>query len=393
MWLFNPSCELAVQRGSLSYTPPPLLAQLERDLRFLPLLLARSGEGVFLGRDNPNALPRRTDPFCLTTPERPAAASATQDTPRPWGWTRAVCHQLGLEEAARQWPTSTLRDLFSRRLSVALEERLKDNHPPAFFDFSAAPALVASMDELRRYMASCGPRIVLKSLWSASGRGVRFYDLDGSRPGDPEECRRHAERTLRADGALIAERRLERRAELSLMFEWQPPLVRPLYHSLYESAPMGAFGRELCGAPPPTSHLPDGWTHLTAERLAQALEQVLPRQLQPFIPTPLTIGVDAMLTSPDTLRPSVELNVRHTMGELSHAVEGLLSPHSRAAWSIRRFDAPGQARLFCEQQAGLHPLRRDANGGLESGFFTLAPIDNDALFAALGWAEEKGDTQ
>lgn len=43
---YNPSCELALQADSLSYTPRPLLSRMERELGCLPMLLAEPGDTV-----------------------------------------------------------------------------------------------------------------------------------------------------------------------------------------------------------------------------------------------------------------------------------------------------------------------------------------------------------
>ena len=166
---YNPTCEMAVQNGSVSYRPPLRLQLFERDLAEIMLWTSRPDDIVVADRPSDRFVERWQSAGLQMPgfePLRPHMAADHPDhTFAPWGASRAAAY---LFYGKDQWDSS-LRTLLSRRTSVEFERRMMQAGVPELLQCRPA-LLLTCADEAARLIGS--GRCAVKSLWSSSGRGV-----------------------------------------------------------------------------------------------------------------------------------------------------------------------------------------------------------------------------
>lgn len=145
---FNPGYELSAKRGQAHYTPTKPVRQLRHDLATLPTYYAAEGEGVLVPEDLPMEL--RTEQMVIR--------AEAGDRVVPWGAAPEV-PGIGCE-------TDVMCLLASRERSLELWEKLYD---PSLFGPMTSPRRVSEENEVPRE-----GRWVAKLDFSSSGRGVFF---------------------------------------------------------------------------------------------------------------------------------------------------------------------------------------------------------------------------
>ncbi len=377
---FNPTCEMAVRHDGMNYTPPLHVARMETDLSTIMMFLAEDGDKVVANAPDPELLnfwatPLTQGDFISVDEARRRIANGEKLT--PWGQCRSVMTKFGLAGEARRW---TLRRTLSRETSVAVEQRLAD------ILGEASPSTLLSTKEaletaLRTRLASGGA--VLKSLWSASGRGVRIYNDDG----DLAAALVFGQNCIAADGAVVVECRLDRVMEFSFLFTFGCGKADYLGVNPYHSSTNGTFGHEVIDSSAfdiLNKSIP-GWERIYVPTLARALEEELSG-----IGYEGPIGVDAMVHRDhggrERLRCCMEVNVRHCMGHVARAVGRHFAQNAVARWGVVSFAHDGQWDEFCATEAEKHPAKRDAMGRVVDGFFRLTSLGRDKRFGACGWA-------
>lgn len=384
---FNPSCEMAVRQGRDSYTPPRGIAAMEDDLAALMTFVSADGDCI-VGPEPDHELIEFWEPHVgrreyISWNE--ASQRARQgETIAPWGMSKAVLCKFGLTERARRW---AWRDMLSRRTSVMTEwgiARATATSP------TAKPIIAATEAEFRAAMADTSRTsngVAIKSLWSAAGRGVRFF---GGQE-DADAAMTYGMNCIRSDGGAVVETRLRRLAEFSYLFTAKGGEVKYEGINRYHSTDGGAMGWELAGPQPyiyDTSAL-DGDIAQSATNLASILRNVLTGTGYEG-----PIGVDAMVYSGKDgaahLRPCMEVNVRHCMGHVAQGVLRAMDPGVSVRWRTWHFNAPGEWDAFCAENSAAYPIELAPDGLIKSGFFRLTTAGRDVRFGACGWAGENG---
>ena len=366
---------MAVRQDGMNYTPPKALAKMEMDLAPLMAFLTSKGDKI-VGQEPDGVviemLDRQKKGTMFVSVEGARKMVASGEEFRPWGFSRATMAQFGMKEFARGW---NLRDLLSRRTSVMVEKIV--NGKLGCVD--AAEAVVTDgVGDVRDYLKR--GVVVVKSLWSASGRGVRFYGR-----GEESLAMEYAEKCIRADGAVVVERKLERVAELSFLFWADDRGVEYRGANAYRSGNGGAFGSEIIEgeAFDEISSVCERWEETYGETLRGALEETL-------MDTGYrgAVGVDAMVYRDEDgrlgVRSCMEVNVRYCMGHVANEVKKMMAEGAHGYWRIEKFGADGEWDAYCERMSKEKPLGMDENGRITSGFFRLTGLGNDVRFGACG---------
>lgn len=372
---FNPTCEMAVRQDGMNYTPPKTLAKMEMDLAPLMAFLTSKGDKIVGQKPDDvvlEVLDRQKKGTLFVSVEDARKMVASGEEFRPWGLSRATMAQFGMKELAKGW---NWRDILSRRTSVMVEKIVNSK----LGGVDAAEAVVTDgVGDVRDYLKRGD--VVVKSLWSASGRGVRFY---GRR--EDELAMEYAEKCIRADGAVVVERKLDRVAELSFLFWAGDRGVEYRGANAYRSGNGGTFGSEIIGAEAfeEISSVCERWEETYGETLREALEETL-------MDTGYrgAIGVDAMVYRDGDgrlgVRSCMEVNVRYCMGHVANEVKKMMAEGVHGCWRIEKFGADGEWDAYCERMSKEKPLEMDENGRITSGFFRLTGLGNDVRFGACG---------
>lgn len=207
--IFNPEHDMALAANSAFWTAPHAGRQLRSDLGWLPVLWAEDGDVVVV--DDVRAAVaatrklkvRHADVEFLSMDDKRRIAEMMSGVERPdvrpWGWDISVASQLRragfgqcpMPDAAA---LEKLRALSGRSTAARLLKHLRDNDSRLVGE----SVVVESMAQLYGCMKEWG-RIVVKSPWSCSGRGVRYLS------GNEDNILRWAEKTLRQCGHVTAE--------------------------------------------------------------------------------------------------------------------------------------------------------------------------------------------
>lgn len=279
---FNPGYELSAMRGQTHYTPSKPVRQLRHDLATLPIYYAAQGEGVLVPADLPTEL--RT--------EQMVSRAEAGDRILPWG--------AAPEVPGIGYDPDEMRRLASRERSLELWEKL---YEPSLFGPMMPPRRVSRESELPKE-----GRWVAKLDFSSSGRGVFF----------PRSTEEHQE-MLRRHQELYLEPWLDRVADRGYEFVRHPDGGIEYVGVHLFTTGQGRYGASLV-APREVvreqlRRQPTTPTH--EEYVAHLLERLRGYDFHGYAGP---FGVDTVVwRDGDHLRlaPSVEINLRRTMGHIA----------------------------------------------------------------------------
>lgn len=364
--LFFPENDLALARNLENYTPPVAAARLRHSGECLPLWYGEAGDSFVATGVNARwldgilaAFGNDIDVFDY----RPDAY-----VPAPWGWSpasRKVFKDLGFE--AHRLPSdgalARMRELSSRRTSIALRKRLSELLPQA----RLTPAAVecADIGQAERYLASV-PVAVVKLPWSSSGRGITTIEAGAnSRLNEIAGM-------IRRQGYVVCEPRLDRRSDFAFLFDMRGGRAEYAGLSLFRTESTGAYaGNILAPQEKIAAHLsaecdPDTFRSLPAA-LAKALGDLVGTDYEG------PLGIDMMTLEGDSRLALCELNLRMTMGHASlHLYRKYFVPGTTGTFRIfSRASAPAE-----------NPAPVVADRRLCAGTLQLNPPGSDFVFLA-----------
>lgn len=323
--LFNPSHDEALAAASPYYYPSKIARRLSADWAMLPMLWAEKGDVVYWP-DDKKEMSQSEEETMRNSGIR--MVRRREMTPRfwegitriePWGWDALVCHQLAKMGApARLLPSAErleqIRMLSARHTTTAVLPRLIDGLRAQGVPVTGESYIARDEEEVMRLVSKYG-RVVVKSLWSCSGRGVFTID-DCPTPSDEGRM----SKLLRTQDALEVEPRYEGVMDIALEFDAQASgdvIYRGL--SLFLTSPGGGYKANVVAKQEVLqSRLFQSCPVLEAhfQTLSRECEKVLSEVIGGRYEGPL--GVDMMVIKGDEgkllLHPCIEVNVRRTMG-------------------------------------------------------------------------------
>lgn len=222
-----------------------------------------------------------------------------EGTPAPWGWSANAVRQFRKAGVAGPFPdVERLRQLSHRRTALKLHRALQGRLP---YPLPPAPLEITSVSEL----PPCD-KIILKSPWSCSGRGV--VDCEGLAS---ERIRRRAFDSIRRQGSVMVEPKLKKIRDFAMLFNEG----RFCGLSLFLTSGTAYAGNIV--APQPELAAMLGVPYL--KETARAVERALPAGYRG------PLGVDMMIYSSESgetlICPTIEVNLRFTMGFVALALE------------------------------------------------------------------------
>lgn len=356
IFYFNPTCEMEVANGLVSYMPPRHLQLLRDDLSALPLVFANSNDAVLV-----HALP---DAQLLSLWEK-AGFSLPQFVlssdiksidstfvPEPWGLSPAACkwlHRFGL-----QWDDN-LRPFFSRQFALEILLKLQGSSLEHIINTEELPRPTSNMVEVGETLTSWG-QIVIKSPYSCSGRGVQI--LRQNILNDNIFAKTNA--VIKQQGLVMLEPLLDKICDFAYEFHIVDGKIQFLGYSYFNVNDSGQY--EKHHLPFDVSLLPDdaqalwhsGLIDTAKNELITAIESSdLPQHYNGYF------GVDAMVYKRQNgeicLQPCIEINLRYNMGIVAWALEQRLAPKSRGQFFIKARTDIDLSQFDAEQQK-LFPL-------------------------------------
>ena len=302
LYFFNPDNDLALAAGNGErYTPPAAALDLRRAGALLPLWWCDEGDEVLVETDEAvEVADSLKSSFGISgTAVRKSEAS---NHAAPWGWS-PLSARLMREGGAAGVPTpdeiERLRMLSHRRTSMPLARAM-----------GAEESIVArecfSEAEAEAAIAAAGGDAIIKQPWSSSGRGVM-----GTRSMRADALRCAIAGTIRRQGSIMVERRLEREADFAALFVSDGRRVRFEGASVFATLPSGAYaGNIVDSGDRLMERIP-----VDISAAIKGAEEYLTEAVAPHYRG--YMGIDMLAYRKGgrlMLDPCVELNLRMTMG-------------------------------------------------------------------------------
>lgn len=330
--LFNPSHDEALAAASPYYYPSQIARRLSVDWAMLPMLWAEEGDVIYVpnkmkdSSQEARAISQKEEETMRNRGIR--LVGRREMTPHfwdgithiePWGWDALICHQLvKMGAPARLIPSAErleqMRMLSARHTTTEVLPRLMERLRAQGVPVTGESYIAHDMAEVMRLVSKYG-RVVVKSLWSCSGRGV-FTIGDCPTPSDEGRINK----LLRTQGAVEVEPRYEGIMDLALEFDAKASgdvAYRGL--SLFLTSPGGGYKANIVAKQEALQKrlfqsCPFLERHF--QTLSHECEKVLSEVIDGRYEGPL--GVDMMVVKDDEgnlqLHPCIEVNVRRTMG-------------------------------------------------------------------------------
>jgi hypothetical protein len=399
IYLFNPTCELAVANGSLNFMAPAQLRRFENELSTLPWILADRKDTVLVDQIPSQQFTDRLESAGFLLPAFRETRSSLSDNEFlsgqkgflfPWGWSPAVhkllsplksgCCPKFLNSPVAEW-REIHHDLYSRKsaldvLQSITEQQISDQ----WLSCDDLPEICTNQEQIIALQQRWG-KVVVKAPWSSSGRGLQIL-----RQNEFNQTNRQViSGFLKQQGYVVVGPWHDKLLDLSFQFfSFGNGVIEyrglTTFSTDQKGHYTGNFIRELpAGRPPELNEF--------IQQNIPAAEKVLKLALQASEYSTNYfgwLGVDALIwkSSDGKLKfdPCLEINCRFTMGAIALNIRRHLSELSSGEFRIMH-GKEGQFAQFCAEMMKKDPLIID-NGKIVRGFLPLTPDSPGVLFGA-----------
>lgn len=359
--IFNPEHDIALAADNVFWTAPHAGRQLRTDLGWIPALWAEDGDIIVV--DDVNASESAIKKFkhanknvrCTTMQKLSSAINKyssgiysnfpDENTKisdieiLPWGWDKSIAYQLkrsGIsctlipsdEKIAAQREISDRAT--SSQLLLFLRKRLSKTRGEAYI----AKSIGEIEEKLKQW-----ERIVIKSPWSSSGRGVRYmYDKNPN-------IIKWAEKTINAMGHIMIEPYMNKIKDFGMEFTaMSDGSIRYDGLSVFSTMNGAYIGNMLMTEYEKENII----TQYISKELLSDTQKLISEWMKQRINTCYTgpFGIDMMIIGEEKrgcntpeyyLDPCVEINLRRTMGHVALSI----SPKENELGEIMRISYEG----------------------------------------------------
>jgi hypothetical protein len=399
IYLFNPTCELAVANGSTNFMAPAQLRRFENELGTLPGILARPGDIVLADRIPPQQFIDQLEAAGFALPNYRTTESSLSDEQFlseqkgflfPWGWSPATHKQISplksgcctkfLRSPIAEW-REIHRELYSRKSALTiLENIIAAQSSNEFLSLNDLPQICNSHDQITALQQKWD-KVVVKAPWSSSGRGLQIL-----RPQEYNQTNKQViAGFLKQQEYVVAGPWHEKVMDLSFQFY-------SFGDGIIEYRGMTSFSTDHMGR-----YLGNNIQELPAQ-IAPELHVFLKENLtktEQHLTKALTassystdyygwLGVDVLIWKSSDgkfkIHPCLEINCRFTMGAIALALRNHLADQSTGEFRMMH-SGEGEFASFCEAMKISEPLIIN-NGRIVKGFLPLTPLSPGSTFGA-----------
>ena len=393
LYVYNPTCDMAIENGTYSYMPPKALSVFENEITPLMAFLGDEHDYVLGNRQTTAHFKDFWQQLGINLPQFVSLQQLSQlkiSAVQPWGWSQLVERQI--EKLSLQVNTKphfeSLNDyklFFSRLTSVKLINELSQMNLHDRVSIPFSPQVVHTTVQIGELLKLHNKGIVIKNMWSSSGRGVLFIR---DRKTLDQNCN-WITAQLKKQGQLIVEPIYTKVQDASLQFIIDH---NRNYHFLginyFDADDRGHFEKEYLHTPDLIKNnlqIDEKWINELASQIITSMKTM---DIHQHYIGP--VGIDVMFFINENkklkLYPLVEANLRCNMGLINLSIKKLLSKKTKGHWQISTFKR-GEASIFYEQQVHQYPVQLNENGKITKGFLPLTPFTNTTRFAAWGIIE------
>lgn len=315
LFVFNPTCDLSISFRNANYQPNPLLVSFENELSYLMSFITNNGDGVVVEKIPDEHYQNFLSCILGFSPEFIQSNAKFSDnfSVIPWGWS-PVIHK---KYFTKKWDDSYTH-FFSRQTGYKLIDNCTWSLPqfikPLYFYCTDIKEVVKILHQYKR--------IVVKSPWSSSGRGVVFLNdlLD-------KMAMQWIDGFIKGQGFVYVEPQYDKIADFSLLFKSSFSGVEYVGETFFFTSDMKQYLGHYIGN---HCNIKEKITEysIVTEALIDNMSETF---LNAFKSLDLKnyhgwFGVDCMIVKQDSelrIVPFCELNVRCTMGFIAHAISKL----------------------------------------------------------------------
>lgn len=343
--IFNPEHDIALAYNSSFFTPPHAGRQLRSDLGFIPSLWADDGDFVLV--DDVEAALERVrhirsfahDVVFVSKDDIPALVADASGSLKiePWGWDKALCHNLQRYGISSEMLPATetldaIRTMSGRGWANKLRSRLSIYKKGVI----AIPREHTTVDDfLQSYSSYYRHCAVVKSPWSSSGRGVRYFSGE-LRPQDIGWLKN----VIKQQGSVLSEVYYNKVKDFAVeLYAHADGSVEYVGLSLFKTI-NGAYTGNIIASEA------EKWQMLGDDKVANTLRETIDeiiKVLHPYMKGVYSgpFGIDMMMLSEGILHPCVELNLRRTMGHVALSI----TPKTSEPQRLMRIDYTNRYHL------------------------------------------------
>jgi len=399
IYYYNPTCELAIANGDPNYQPPRLLSIFEKELGVLPMYFAKEADIILVKDLPPFSFIHNISEAGFPLPKFLKIEEALQNeefikTPKnflfPWGWSPAAhkrlkilkpgCSKSFMNSPVFKWDENH-KEIYSRKTALdILRKLLEQNNEKWLPPVGELPEVCISHQEIEKLQQNW-PRLVVKSPWSASGRGLQFL-----RKGEYNRTNRQViAGFLNNQGYVIAGPLYNKLADLSFHFYTKGKKeIEYRGQAAFITDNSGKYqGNYL-------SSLPENMNIEYKEFLKDKIP-ILSRMLKAAIEeSPLSdfyhgwMGVDAILYKDEgnnlMVHPCLEINCRYNMGAMTLKLRENIAEGSHGEWRIE-YGNKGSFMEKAEKLRKEYPVVLE-RGEIKEGFVSLTPEWPEGHFGA-----------
>ncbi len=396
IYIFNPTCELAIANGNFSYMPPRMLQRFETDLQVIPAYFAKANDYVvvndYIDNDWQNFmkfLGFNLPKFILKEElHSPQILNNNIGFLKPWGWS-PVAHNIFKDVKSHcshyfkntpnfNW-SKEQKELYSRKTSLNIyKELITDNKLDFISGIEDTPIICYSLADVQENMNRY-EKIIVKAPWSSSGRGILI--ILGKKLSIPDS--QWISGILKSQKYIMLEELRDKIFDISFHYHIsQSTGVNYIGNASFTTDNKGAYiGNNLQAVPANIDYeIKEFLTKDKIEIISNLLEKALNK-------SPLAdkyygyLGIDAYIyRTKEGLKvfPCVEINLRYNMGTLNLKIRDFVHPNSEGMIITDRI-LNNTVSNFISEMKNKYPISYKDNKPFK-GFIPLTPAKEDTVF-------------
>lgn len=391
IYIYNPTCEIAIANGTLSFFPNKTLSKFEKDLDVLPLCFTNKND-VLLVRQLPDQqFIDLLNQAGIEIPQFKLLHAALQDDDfikqpikalHAWGWSPRIHHILKpfktscskefLDQPNAYWKDEH-RDLYGRKTGLnVLKDFLSKSKSDKYIASNLIARICTSIPEIEELINEW-KQIVIKAPLSSSGRGLQV--LRQSHLND--SIIQWINGTLEAQGYVTVEALLDKKYDFSLQYYCDGKgNLNYMGPGFFETNSNGQYGGNLLGGMP--NYLLNELSEAQMKELSDGIRESIAKS---DISENYTgnLGVDCLLFKDKQgeikVQPCVEINMRYNMGTLALKLDDYLHPESKGAFKMI-FKPKSSFDQFHEEMVSKYPFEMKEGKWLKGYLALVSPFQN-----------------
>ncbi|WP_282124920.1 hypothetical protein [Marinifilum flexuosum] len=396
IFIYNPTCEIAIANGTACYMPNKTLSRFEKDLDVLPMHFADEKDVVLVNQLPDQEFITVMKEAGISLPEFKLFESSIQDKEfvksakeslEPWGWSPRIhhifkhlkdsCQQEFKNRPNAEWQANH-KDLYSRKKALeVLNFFLDHTNNSLYIEKEQIATICTSVSEVEK-LINQWKQIVIKAPWSSSGRGLQV--LRQSHLND--SIIQWINGTLGIQGYVMVEPLLDKKYDFSLQFYIDAKgEVNYIGNGFFATNSNGQYDGNIIGGMPTEikEFLSDDKMQQLSEDLKEAL--ITCGVAQNYYGY---LGIDCMLFRDQygemKLQPCLEINLRYNMGILALKLDEHLHAETKGIFKVH-FQPKSTFDQFHKEMAKNHPLKWK-DGKWFEGYLPLVSFNQNKVFGA-----------